>query len=91
MRTPNSGATPWVKGDVQNNKFLIEAKTKTSDSKSITIQEDWLKKNQEEAAFMGKEFNALAFSFGPDKPNYYIIDEALFQTLLDIINSQDNP
>ena len=28
------------------------------------------------------QLHALAFNFGPDEPNYYIIDENMFEILL---------
>ena len=30
---------------------------------------------------MGKPYSALAFNFGPNQKNYYIIDEDLFSDL----------
>ena len=45
-QTANSGATPWQKGDVTTkgaNGFLIECKTKTSASESISIKKEWKK------------------------------------------------
>ena len=90
-RTPNSGATPWVKGDVLTNgeeSFLIECKTKTVSSKSITIQKDWFTKNKEEMVFQGKQHEALAFNFGPNEEMHYIIDEYLFQELLEHLRNK---
>lgn len=81
-RTLNSGATMYQKGDVLTEKFLLECKTKTSASASMSIQKEWLEKNEKEALFMGKPYNALAFNFGPNEKNYYIIDEYLFELLL---------
>ena len=86
MQTKNSGATPFQKGDVMTDKFLIECKTKTHPSESMSIKKEWLEKNLKEALFMGKEYNALAFNFGPNQPNYYIIDENLFKELLAYVN-----
>lgn len=86
-QTVNSGATPWEKGDILLEKFLLEAKTKTSPSKSISIQKEWLEKNEKEALFVGKPYSALAFSFGPDEKNYYIIDEELFEELVHHLNN----
>lgn len=86
----NSGATDFKKGDVTTEQFLIECKTKTSHSKSISIKKDWLLKNKQEALFMGKPYNALAFSFGPDEENHYIIDEYLFQELLEYLKNKDD-
>lgn len=80
-RNVNSGATPFQKGDVQTDDWLIEAKTKTTDSASMSIKKEWIEKNKEEALFMGKPYSCVAFNFGPDQPNYYIIDEAMFITL----------
>lgn len=81
-QTANSGATAFIKGDVLLDQFLIECKTKTSHADSMSIKREWLEKNRKEAAFMGKKYSALAFNFGPDEKNYYIIDEILFQELV---------
>ncbi len=81
-RTANSGATPFQKGDVIANDWLIECKTKTKDCSSFTIKEDWLLKNEEEAFAMGKNNSALCFDFGPNaNKRYYVISERLFETL----------
>ena len=90
QRVKNSGATKFAKGDVSLDKFLLEMKTKTSPSKSISIQKEWLEKNIKECLFMGKSYTALGFNFGPDEKNYYIIDEELFETLVDILNEENN-
>lgn len=81
-RTLNSGATPYQKGDISLENFLLECKTKVKPSESITIQKEWLEKNEKEALFMGKPYSALVFNFGPDGTNYYVIDEYLFETLI---------
>ena len=81
-RTANSGATPFQKGDVITDNWLIECKTKAKDSKSFTIKEEWLLKNEEEAFAMGKHNSALCFDFGPSaNKRYYVISERLFQIL----------
>lgn len=81
-QTANSGATAFSKGDVVTTDWLIECKTKTTDSKSFTVKEDWLLKNEEEAFAMGKNNSALCFDFGPSaNQRYYIISEKLFQML----------
>ena len=85
-QTKNSGATPWQKGDVLTEgeeSFLIEAKTKVTSSDSISIKKDWFLKNKQEASFMGKKHTAIVFNFGPGEENHYIIDEYLFQELLE--------
>ena len=88
-RVKNSGATMFAPGDVTLDKFLIECKTKMSPSASMSIKKEWLEKNVSEALFRGKPYNALAFNFGPDEKNYYIISEELFEILLDKLN-EDN-
>ena len=90
QRVKGSGSTPWQKGDVHLDKWLLEMKTKTSSSKSMSIQKEWLEKNVKECLFMGKPYTALGFNFGPDEKNYYIIDEELFETLVDILNEENN-
>ena len=79
--TKNSGATMFQKGDLSAGDFLIDCITKTTSSDSISIIKDWLEKNEKEALFMGKEYSALAFNFGPNEKNYYIISEELFESL----------
>ena len=81
-KTSNSGATPFQKGDVISENFLIECKTATTDKKQFTIKEDWLSKLEEESFAMGKGNSALCFDFGPNaNKRYYIISERLFQIL----------
>jgi hypothetical protein len=82
--TPNSGATPWVKGDVLTkgaNSFLIECKTKTTAADSISIKKEWFEKNRQECLQNGTPHQAVVFNFGPDQENHYIIDEYLFSFL----------
>lgn len=83
--TKNSGATPFQKGDVLTEKFLIECKTQTKNKETFTLHREWLEKNEKESLFMGKEYSAVAFNFGPKENLYYIIDEKLFQKLLEIL------
>ena len=79
----NSGATSFSKGDVRIKNWLIEAKTVTKEKDSFSIKKAWLLKNKEEAFAMNKPYSALAFNFGPDEENYYIIDEKLFKELVE--------
>ena len=81
-RTKNSGATDFDKADVKAENFLIECKTKTTPSQSISVKKEWITKNEEEALFMGKPYTAIAIQFEPNGKNYYIIDEELFGILL---------
>lgn len=85
VKVPNSGACKFLAGDVRTKQFLIEAKTVTKSKDSFSIKKSWLMKNKEEAFAMNKPYNALAFNFGPDEKNYYIIDEKLFKELVKYI------
>lgn len=88
----NSGAPLFVAGDVRNDKWLIECKTKTSPSQSISIKKEWLEKNEEEAFAMGKHYSALCFSFGDlhfDK-QYYILNEQTFKEFLKLQEETKN-
>lgn len=86
-RSKNSGACMFEKSDVSTDKFNLECKTKTSHSKSISIQKEWFEKNKQEAMFMNKPYSAVVFNFGPDEENHYIIDEYLFVELLRHLNT----
>ena len=88
-QTSNSGATPFQKGDVLTDLFLLEAKTKTTHSESISIKKEWFDKNRQEMVFMGKPYSAVVFNFGPGEENHYIIDEYLFQELLEYLKNKD--
>ena len=79
----------FAKGDIKLDKFLLECKTKMKSSDSITIRKEWLDKLNAESLFMGKPYSALAFNFGPDEDNYYIINEELFETLINYLDSND--
>ena len=78
MQTKNSGATPFQKGDVMTDKFLIECKTKTHPSESMSIKKEWLEKNKQEAFAMRKMYNTLCFDYGDNGTRYYIVDEKTF-------------
>ena len=80
-KVANSGATAFNKGDVTTDSFLVECKTCMTEKKSFSIKKEWLEKNKEEAFEMGKSYSVLAFNFGPDTDNYYVIDERLFRIL----------
>ena len=82
----NSGATDFLKGDIVTsgrNSFLLECKTKTSASESISIKKEWFEKNRQECLLTGTPHQAVVFNFGPGEENHYIIDEYLFQFLKD--------
>lgn len=81
--TSNSGATFNQKGDVLLDDFLLECKTQMKHKETFTLHKDWFDKNDKECLFMGKPYSAVVFNFGPDERNYYIIDEDLFEKLVD--------
>ena len=86
-QTSNSGATAYDKGDVSLDKILIECKTKMTESKSMSIQKEWLDKLREESIYMKKPFYSLVFNFGENTDNYYVITESVFQQLVEKINN----
>ena len=87
---PNSGAIMFGAGDVALDNWLIECKTKTKPSESITIHKEWLEKNEEEAFAMQKPYSALCFNFGDlhNADNYYIINEDLFLKLKNYLEEE---
>lgn len=89
-KVANSGATTFNKGDVTTDLFLIEAKTCVKDKESFSIKKQWLEKNREEAFSMGKHYHALAFNYGPDMANYYVIDERTFKLLIELLKECNN-
>jgi hypothetical protein len=88
-RNSNSGAGMWQKGDVTTDNFLLECKTKTTHSESISVKKEWIEKNRKEAFFMNKDYCAVVINFGPDEPNYYIIDEELFAELQEYLKNKN--
>lgn len=84
-RTANSGATPFQKGDVLLDDWVIEAKTCMQPKSSFSIKKQWLVKNREEQFSMGKLYNALCFDFGDEKERYYIIDEKMFKQIVELL------
>lgn len=84
--TPNSGATKYQKGDVSTpghgeDSWLIECKTCMQAKQSFAIKKQWLETIKEEAFQAGKMNYCLAFNFGPNQPNYYILSEDKFKQL----------
>ena len=79
---PNSGATPFAKGDVVLDNWLVECKTCTKNKDSFSIKKEWLEKNNKEALFIGKQYNTLGFNFGPNGKMYYILDENTFNEII---------
>ena len=83
---PNSGATPFFKGDIVADDWLVECKTQMTDKKTITIKKEWLDKLEEERFAMRKTNMALAFNFGPNQDNYFIVTEKAFKQMKGVIN-----
>lgn len=81
----NSGATPFHKGDVVTKHFLIEAKTSVNPKTQYIVKKKDLEKLSIEKFSMGKHYCALAFNFGPDSDNYYIIPQSQFISLLNLV------
>ena len=88
-RTPNSGATLHIKGDVTTDNWLFEAKTKMEESQSFTIKRAWIDKNKEEAFAMGKDYNALVIDFGDGK-QFYLVDSKTFLRMKDLLEADDD-
>lgn len=90
-RQPNSGASLFAAGDVYNSNasILFECKTSTSPKESFSIKKEWITKNREEARSKRLLNQCIAFSFGPNEPNYFIIDERLMRFLVDKLE-EDN-
>ena len=88
-KVANSGATAFDKGDVTDDKWLIECKTCTKEQKSFTIQSEWIAKNREESIYMKKDHTAIAFNFGPDTKMQYIVDEPTFLLMKTLLDAYD--
>ena len=88
-QTANSGATSFSKGDVTTDKWLFEAKTKTSESKSFSIKKEWINKNNEEAFAMGKSYSAVVIDFG-DGEQFYLLDEKTFLLMKRCLEEAEN-
>ena len=80
----NSGATKWRKGDVivTDASLLIECKTTTTEKSSFSIKKEWIDKNREESFSNRLDNSCVAFNFGPDLQNYFVINEKLMRFLV---------
>lgn len=87
-RTPNSGATAFTKGDLQDRKWILEAKTCMEPKKSFSIKKDWLDTLKEEMYASNKDYRALCFDFGDEKDRYYILDENTFSYIKEILDKE---
>lgn len=84
-QTPNSGAGRWRKGDChqESASMLIECKTCMADKNSFSIKKDWMEKNSEEAFSQRLNNTCIAFNFGPEQENYFVINERLMRFLVE--------
>lgn len=84
-KTPNSGAGLFSKGDirVEEASTLCECKTCMTEKESFSIKKEWLEKNKIEAKLTHFSNSILAFNFGPNTDNYFVIDEKLMKYLID--------
>ncbi len=89
-QSPNSGAGKFRKGDVFTESFLIECKTCMKDKDSFSIKKDWIIKNKAEAFTQRKSNQAIAFNFGPDQENYFVINEKLMKYLIEKLREEDD-
>lgn len=78
-RVANSGATTFLKGDVDLGNILVEAKTTIDRIESFRVKKEWLEKLDKERYSMRKDFAALAFQFEQNGQNYYVLDERAFK------------
>ena len=85
----NSGATKFDKGDIKSLEWLIEAKTKASSSRSMTIQREWLEKIKEEALAQRKPYHAVAISFD-NKKDYFILEDSFFYRLVKMLEQEED-
>lgn len=90
FRVANSGAGLFTKCDVINKEASIgiECKTPTSEKDSFSIKKEWIEKNRSEARDMRLFNQALAFTFGPNQENFFVIDEKLFKFLIDKLKEE---
>lgn len=78
----NSGATQWAKGDVKGKNYLVECKTSMTPKESVSIKKEWITKLKTESISMRKPYSVLAFNFGPDEQNYYIISSEMMKEFI---------
>lgn len=83
-----SGCSKFSLGDVRLDHVLIECKTSTTDKGSYSVKKEVLNKIKEESRLMGKFYSMLAFNFGPNSENYYVIDEDTAKFLINKIDEE---
>lgn len=90
FRVSNSGGGLFTKSDVINREASIgiECKTPTSEKDSFSIKKEWIEKNRKDARDMRLFNSALAFTFGPEQENFFVIDEKLFKFLIEKLEEE---
>ena len=90
-KTSNSGASTFSCGDVYNEDadILLECKCQMTNKESMSIKKTWLEKLRTEAWEKRFTNTALCFNFGPDTPNYYVINETLMKFLIEKLNKEE--
>lgn len=86
--TPNSGATPMVKGDLISERALLECKTMMKPQKQVTLKKEWFTTIRKEQFEMRKEISGILFDFG-DGTNYVAIPEDDFKRFLNYIEGDE--
>lgn len=81
-RTSQSGGGKWRKGDVLAEDFLVECKTTLTAKNSYSVSKSVLEKADEERRQMGKQFYALAFTFGGDE-DFFVLNAKAMRYLLE--------
>ena len=84
----NSGGTRFGGGDVHTQTVFIEAKTPVTDKQTFSIKQEWLEKARQQAFEQNKTNYALAFRFGPDSPDFFVIDKRLFKYLIEKLEEE---
>jgi len=87
---PSSGSGKFRKGDVLvEGCCLVECKTCEAPKESFSIKKSWIAKNKEECLTQRVSNGVIAFNFGPDQENYYVIDTKLMKFLLEKLQEED--
>ena len=91
IQQPSSGSGHFRKGDVIQVKasILVECKTCINNKDSFSIKKEWLLKNKEEAFTQRMLNHCIAFNFGPNQPNYFVIDEKLMKLLIEKLEEEN--
>ena len=87
----NSGAGLFRKGDVvqKDASLLIECKTTMSEKESVSIKKEWIEKNKKEAFEVRLQNSCVCINFGPNTPNYYVIDESMMKFLVEKLEEEN--